>query len=182
MPARLKERYLKETVPSLMKQFALKNRMQVPGLRKIVLNMGLGKMAVVDGKVIDVAAQDLGKITGQRPVVTKAKKAISNFKLRKGLSIGCMVTLRQDRMYEFMDRLCNVALPRVRDFKGVSPKGFDGRGSYTLGLKEHVIFPEIDVDKVEKVFGMNVTFVTSARNKEQTRGLLSQMGMPFREN
>jgi large subunit ribosomal protein L5 len=132
--------------------------------------------------VIDSAAQDVARITGQRPVVTKAKKAISNFKLRKGLSIGCMVTLRQDRMYEFMDRLCNVALPRVRDFKGVSPKGFDGRGSYTLGLKEHVIFPEVDFDKVEKPFGMNITFVTTARNREEAKGLLALLGMPFREN
>jgi large subunit ribosomal protein L5 len=182
MPARLKETYLKETVPNLMTKLGLKNRMEVPRLQKIVLNMGLGKMAIADAKVIDAAAQDLGRITGQKPVVTKAKKAISNFKLRRGLPIGCMVTLRQDRMYEFMDRLCNVALPRVRDFKGVSPKGFDGKGAYTLGLKEHMIFPEIDFDKVEKVYGMNITFVTTARNREQTRGLLTMLGMPFREN
>jgi large subunit ribosomal protein L5 len=182
MAARLKETYLKEVVPTLMKQFSFKNRMQVPRLQKIVLNVGLGKQAIAEAKVIDMAVTELGRITGQKPVVTKAKKAISNFKLRKGLSIGCMVTLRQERMFEFMDRLCNVALPRVRDFKGVSPKGFDGRGSYTLGLKEHVIFPEIDFDKVEKSFGMNVTFVTTAKNKEETRGLLTHLGMMFREN
>lgn len=182
MTARLREAFTKEIVPALMKQFSFKNRMQVPCLKKIVLNVGLGKMAIADPKIIDTATQDLAKITGQKPVVTKAKKAISNFKLRRGLSIGCMVTLRQNRMYEFMDRLCNVALPRVRDFKGVSSKGFDGRGSYTLGLREQVIFPEVDFDKVEKSFGMNVTFVTTAKNKEEARGLLALLGMPFREN
>lgn len=182
MPSRLQETYGKEIVPKLMKQFSYGNQMQVPRLKKIVLNAGLGKQAIADPKAIEVAAKDIGSITGQRPVVTKAKKAISNFKLRKGLPVGCVVTLRADRMYEFMDRLCNIALPRVRDFKGVSPKGFDGLGSYTMGLKDQVIFPEIDIDKVQQTFGMNITFVTTAKSPEETKGLLDFLGMPFRKN
>ncbi len=180
--ARLKDHYQKTVVPQLMSKFGYKNPMQVPRLQKIVLNMGLGKAGVADPKVVDIAATEMGKITGQKPVITRAKKAISNFKLRQGLPIGCMVTLRQHHMYEFLDRLCNVALPRVRDFKGISPKGFDQGGSYTLGIREHIIFPEIDFDKVEKILGMNVTFVTTAQNKDEAKTLLQFMGMPFREN
>lgn len=178
---RLKEFYVKTVVPKLMEQFGYKNPNQVPRLEKIVLNMGLGK-AVADPKIIDVAAQDLTRITGQKVVITKAKKAIANFKLRQGLPIGCMVTLRAAHMFEFMDRLVSVALPRVRDFKGVSPKAFDTKGNYTLGIKEHMIFPEIDFDKVEKILGMNVTFVTTAQTKDEAKVLLTLMGMPFREN
>ncbi len=181
MVARLKDVYRKEIVSAMMKQFGYKNVMQVPKLTKIVLNMGLGK-AVQDPKVIDAATQEMAKIVGQKPVITRAKKAIANFKLRRDLPIGCMVTLRKNHMYEFLDRLLNVTLPRVRDFKGVAPKAFDGRGSYTLGIKEHTIFPEIDFDKVDKMLGMNVTFVTTAKTVKETKGLLSLMGMPFREN
>jgi large subunit ribosomal protein L5 len=153
--------------------------MQVPRLDKIVLNVGLGE-AISNAKLIDAAVADLGVITGQRPVVTRAKKAIANFKLRQGLAIGVMVTLRQNRMYEFLDRLVNMALPRVRDFKGVSGKSFDGRGNYTLGLREQLIFPEIDYDKVEKIKGMNITIVTTARTDEEAKALLRLFGMPFR--
>jgi len=182
MTPTIKTRYQKEVVPEMMKRFGYKNRFQVPKMDKIVLNMGLGKAAVVDVKIIDIAAGDLSKITGQKPVVTKAKKAIANFKLRRGLAVGCTVTLRQARMYEFFDRLCNVALPRVRDFKGVPAKSFDGRGGYTLGIREHSIFPEIDYDKVEKTIGLNVTFNTTAKTPDEAKALLSLMGMPFREN
>jgi large subunit ribosomal protein L5 len=181
MNPRIREQYDKEAVPALMKQFGYKNRLQVPRLERIVLNMGLGK-GTADPKIVETGASEQAKIAGQKPVVTRAKKAISNFKLRKGLQIGAMVTLRQRNMYEFMDRLCNVALPRVRDFKGVSPKSFDTRGNYTLGIREHIIFPEIDFDKVDKVLGMNVTFVTTARTSEEAKALLGYLGMPFRKN
>lgn len=180
MAARLRERYEKEVVPVLTKRFGYSSRMQVPVLYKVVLNMGLGA-ATADPKVVEVGAADLARITGQKPVITRAKKAISNFKLRRGLAIGAMVTLRKERMYEFVDRFFNVALPRVRDFKGVSPKSFDDRGNYTMGLREHTIFPEVDLDKVEKVVGMNLTFVTTARTREEAKGLLAGLGMPFRD-
>ncbi|MCB0309335.1 MAG: 50S ribosomal protein L5 [Bdellovibrionales bacterium] len=180
MAARLKEKYEKEVVPALVTKFGYKNKMQVPGLSKIVINIGLGR-AVNEPKIVDYAAGELGKITGQKPVLTKAKKAISNFKLRKGLPIGCMVTLRKNQMYEFFDRLCNIGLPRVRDFRGVSVKAFDDRGNYTLGLKEHSIFPEVDLDKVDSTMGMNITFVTTADSKDEGMELLSLLGMPFRK-
>jgi len=176
---RLRDRYFKDCVPALMKEFNYGNTMQVPRLEKIVLNIGLGE-AISNGKLIDAAVEELGVITGQRPVVTRAKKAIANFKLRQGLPIGVMVTLRQNRMYEFLDRLVNMALPRVRDFKGVSGKSFDGRGNYTLGLREQLIFPEINYDKVEKIKGMNITIVTTARTDEEAKALLRLFGMPFR--
>lgn len=179
-PARLRIRYQKEIVPALMKEFGLKNPHQVPKLEKIVINMGLGE-ALTNNKIIESAVDQLGAMTGQRPVVTKSRKAIANFKLREGQSIGAMVSLRNARMYEFLDRLINVALPRVRDFKGVSPKAFDGRGNYTLGLREQIIFPEINYDQVEKVKGLNISFVTTAVNDEQGLALLRQFGMPFRQ-
>jgi large subunit ribosomal protein L5 len=162
-----------------MKELGYKNPMQVPRLHKIVVNMGMGE-ALATPKLLDAAVDQLAALSGQKPVVTKARKAIANFKLREGQSIGAMVTLRKDRMYEFFDRLVNVALPRVRDFKGVSPKAFDGRGNYTLGLREQVIFPEINYDEVEKIKGLNVSIVTTARNDEQGRALLRHLGMPFR--
>ena len=176
---RLRERYRQECVPALMKEFNYGNRMQVPRLEKIVVNVGLGE-AISNAKLIDAAVEDLSVITGQRPVVTRAKKAIANFKLRQGVPIGVMVTLRQRRMYEFLDRLVNMALPRVRDFKGVSGKSFDGRGNFTLGLREQLIFPEINYDKVEKIKGMNITIVTTARTDEEAKALLRLFGMPFR--
>ncbi len=179
MAARLKEKYEKELRAALMKEFGFKNPMQAPRLEKIVVNMGLGE-AINNGKVLDASVEQLGQITGQKPVVTKARKSIANFKLRQGQSIGAMVTLRGDRAYEFLDRLVNVALPRVRDFKGVSPKAFDGKGNYTLGIREQIIFPEINYDKVERIKGMNVTVVTTARNDEEGRALLRLLGMPFR--
>jgi large subunit ribosomal protein L5 len=179
-PARLRLRFAKEVLPELMKEFGFKNPMQVPKLEKIVVNMGLGE-AINNGKIIDASVEQLGQITGQKPVVTKARKSIANFKLRQGQSIGAMVTLRGDRMYEFFDRLVSVALPRVRDFKGVSPKAFDGKGNYTLGVREQVIFPEINYDKVEKIKGLNITVVTTARNDEEGRALLRHLGMPFRQ-
>ena len=179
MAARLKERYEKEVRSDLMKELGFTNPMQAPKLDKIVVNMGLGE-AINNGKIIDASVEQLSAITGQKPVVTKARKSIANFKLRQGQSIGAMVTLRGDRMYEFFDRLVSIALPRVRDFKGVSPKAFDGKGNYTLGLKEQIIFPEIDYDKVDKIKGMNVSFVTSAKTDEEGRALLSAFGMPFR--
>lgn len=179
MSARLREKYEKEIVPALLKEFGLSNVMQVPKLEKIVLNVGLGE-AVQNVKVVDVAVADMTAIAGQKPMVTKAKKAIATFKLRKGMPIGVMVTLRKDRMYEFLDRLVNVALPRVRDFKGVSPKGFDGRGNYTFGIKEQIIFPEINYEKIDQVRGMNISFVTSAGTDEHGRALLRHFGMPFR--
>jgi len=179
-PARLRLRYASEVLPELMKELGFKNPMQAPKLDKIVVNMGLGE-AINNGKIIDASVEQLGQITGQKPVVTKARKSIANFKLRQGQSIGAMVTLRGDRMYEFFDRLVSVALPRVRDFKGVSPKAFDGKGNYTLGVREQVIFPEINYDKVEKIKGLNITVVTTARNDEEGRALLRHLGMPFRQ-
>ena len=180
MNTRLQQKYKEQIMPALIKEFNYKNTMAVPKLEKVVLNMGLGE-ALQNPKIVDVAAEELGTITGQRPVVTKAKKSIAQFKLREGQSIGATVTLRGDRMYEFLDRLINVALPRVRDFRGVSPKSFDGRGNYTLGLKDQLIFPEIDFGKVEKTRGMNICIVTTAKTDEEARVLLQQMGMPFRQ-
>ena len=180
MAARLKARYESEVLPELVKEFGFKNPMQAPRLEKIVVNMGLGE-AINNGKIIDASVEQLSVITGQKPVVTRARKSIANFKLRQGQSIGAMVTLRGDRMYEFFDRLVSVALPRVRDFKGVSPKAFDGKGNYTLGIREQIIFPEINYDKVEKIKGMNITVVTTARNDEEGRALLRLLGMPFRQ-
>ncbi len=177
--ARLKERFDAEIRPALVKELGLKNPMQAPRLEKVVVNMGLGE-AINNGKILDACVEQLAAITGQKPVVTKARKSIANFKLRQGQSIGAMVTLRGNRAYEFLDRLLNVALPRVRDFKGVSPKAFDGKGNYTLGVREQIIFPEIDYDKVEKIKGMNITVVTTARNDEEGRALLRSLGMPFR--
>ena len=179
-PARLRLRFASEVLPELMKELGFKNPMQAPRLDKIVVNMGLGE-AINNGKIIDASVEQLAAITGQKPVVTKARKSIANFKLRQGQSIGAMVTLRGDRMYEFFDRLVSVALPRVRDFKGVSPKAFDGKGNYTLGVREQVIFPEINYDKVEKIKGLNITVVTTARNDEEGRALLRHLGMPFRQ-
>lgn len=176
---RLKERFLKEVAPALMKEFDVKNPMAVPHLHKIVVNMGVGE-ATQNAKVLDPAVNELGQITGQKPVVTRAKKSIAAFKVREGQPIGAMVTLRGDRMYEFFDRLVNVVLPRVRDFRGVSTKSFDGRGNYTLGLHDQLIFPEIDYAKVDKQKGMNVTIVTTAGSDEQSRALLKHLGMPFR--
>ena len=180
MAPRLKERYEKEVRQGLMKELGFTNPMQAPRLDKIVVNMGLGE-AINNGKIIDASVEQLASITGQKPVVTKARKSIANFKLRQGQSIGAMVTLRGDRMYEFFDRLVTIALPRVRDFKGVSPKAFDGKGNYTLGVREQIIFPEINYDKVEKIKGLNITVVTTARNDEEGRALLRHLGMPFRQ-
>src|ERR1051326_2714957 len=177
--ARMREKFEKEVRPALMKEFELTNPMAVPTLVKVVVNMGVGE-ATQNAKLIDPAVAELGQITGQKPVVTKAKKSIAAFKVREGMPIGAMVTLRGDRMYEFLDRLINVALPRVRDFRGVSTKSFDGRGNYTLGLRDQLIFPEIDYAKVEKQKGMNVTIVTTAKSDDQARSLLRGMGMPFR--
>ena len=181
MAARLKQRYQKEVGPAIAKEFGITNPMAIPRLEKIVINMGMGE-AIANAKILDTAADELRAITGQKPVVTKAKKSIASFKLRQGMSIGVMVTLRGDRMYEFMDRLVSVALPRVRDFRGVSPKAFDGRGNYTIGVREQLIFPEIDFNKVEKLRGMNISIVTTARTDELARALLKAMGMPFRQN
>jgi len=178
-PPRFKTKYRSEVIPFLRKQFNYKNPNQVPRLQKIVLNMGLGE-SVSNPKIVESAVAEIAQLTGQRPVITRAKKAIANFKLRQGLAIGAMVTLRRDRMWEFFDRLVNLALPRVRDFKGISPKAFDGRGNYSLGLREQIIFPEIDYDKVDKIKGMNVSFVTTAKTDEEGRALLSAFGMPFR--
>ncbi|HEY7838561.1 MAG TPA: 50S ribosomal protein L5 [Terriglobales bacterium] len=179
MAARLHERYLNEIAPALMKDFSLANRMAVPRLHKVVVNMGVGE-ATQNAKLMETAVAELGAICGQKPVVTKAKKSIAAFKLRENMPIGVCVTLRGERMYEFVDRLLNVVLPRVRDFRGVSPKSFDGRGNYTLGLRDQIIFPEIDYAKVDKTMGMNVTLVTTAANDEQARALLQHLGMPFR--
>lgn len=176
---RAREQYEKDIVPALMKEFGYTNVMQVPRLQKVVVNMGLGE-AVANPKIIDAAVKEVGALAGQRPVVTRARKAIATFKLRVGMPIGVMVTLRRERMWEFVDRLVCVSLPRVRDFRGTSPKAFDGAGNYTLGLKEHVVFPEIDLDKVDKVRGLNVTFVTTARTNEEAKALLKHLGMPFR--
>ena len=179
MAARLREHYTKKVLPALTKEFGYKNVMAVPKLEKISINIGLGE-ATQNAKLMDGAVNELGQIAGQKPVVTKATKSIAQFKLREGQSIGCMVTLRGDRMYEFFDRLVNVALPRVRDFRGVSTKSFDGRGNYTLGIKDQLIFPEIDYDKVERITGMNVTVCTTAETDAEGRALLSHLGMPFR--
>lgn len=181
MAARLKQRYQQEVAPAIAKEFGIENPMAVPRLEKIVINMGMGE-AIANAKILDTAADELKAITGQKPVITKAKKSIASFKLRQGMPIGVMVTLRGDRMYEFMDRLVSVALPRVRDFRGVSPKAFDGRGNYTIGVREQLIFPEIDFNKVEKLRGMNISIVTSARTDELARALLKALGMPFRQN
>lgn len=175
----LRERYSKEAVPALMKDFGYKSSMQVPRLEKIVVNMGLGE-ALANSKILDSAAAELGQITGQKAVLTRARKSVANFKLREGQAIGVMVTLRANRMYEFLERLISFALPRVRDFRGVSNRAFDGRGNYTLGVREQIIFPEIEYDKVEKVKGMNITIVTSANSDEEGRALLKYLGMPFR--
>ncbi len=180
MTPRLKERFIKEVAPALAKEFGYKNPMSIPKLEKIVVNMGLGE-AIQNAKVLDHAINDLATITGQRPVITKAKKSIAAFKLRAGMSIGAMVTLRGDRMYEFLDRLINIVLPRVRDFRGVSSKSFDGRGNYTLGLRDQLIFPEIDFGKVDKARGMNISIVTTAKTDEEARALLRHLGMPFRQ-
>ena len=177
---RLKQKFDKEIAPALMKELGLKNPMAVPRLHKIVVNMGVGE-ATQNAKVLDPLVNDVGHITGQKPVVTRAKKSIAAFKVRTGMPIGAMVTLRGDRMYEFMDRLVNIALARVRDFRGVSTKSFDGRGNYTLGLRDQLIFPEIDYAKVDKLKGMNVTIVTTARDDNQARALLKQLGIPFRQ-
>ena len=177
--ARLKEKYVKEYIPQLMTEFSYKNVMEFPKLEKIVINMGLGE-AISNVKILDSAASEMMTIAGQKPVITKARKSIASFKLREGMPIGCMVTLRKSKMYEFLDRLLNVALPRVRDFKGVSPKGFDGRGNYSLGIKEQLIFPEINYDKVDKIKGMNITVVTTAKTDEEGRTLLKLLCMPFR--
>ncbi|MGH7271215.1 MAG: 50S ribosomal protein L5 [Polyangiaceae bacterium] len=179
MSPRLLEKYKQHAVPALTKQFNYKNAMQVPRLQKIVLNMGLGA-AVANPKIIDTAVEDLRAITAQKPIVTRSKKAIANFKLREGLPIGAMVTLRKARMWEFLDRLVTVALPRTRDFKGISRKAFDGKGNYTLGLKEQIIFSEVDYDKIDAIKGINISFVTTARTDDEGRALLQQLGMPFR--
>lgn len=175
---RLKELYRKEVVPALIREFNYRNPMQVPRLEKIVINIGMGE-ALQNAKALDAAMSDLMQITGQKPVTTKARKSIAGFKLREGNTIGVMVTLRGDRMWDFLDRLCNIALPRLRDFRGVSPDSFDGRGNYSLGLREQLIFPEIDYEKVDKVRGMSVTIVTTAKTDEEARSLLRHLGMPF---
>ena len=175
---RLKEKYLNEVVPSLKEKHNYKSIMEVPKLEKIVINMGVGD-ATQNSKLLEAAVNDLSKIAGQKPVVTKAKKSIANFKLREGMPIGCKVTLRGERMYDFLDKLVNISLPRVRDFRGVSPTAFDGRGNYTLGIKEQIIFPEIEYDKVSKVRGMDIVIVTTAKNNEDAKELLTELGMPF---
>jgi large subunit ribosomal protein L5 len=177
--ARLKDYYLKTVVPALIKEFDYKNSMQVPKMQKIVVNMGLGE-AISNVKIIDGAVQEMAMITGQKPVITKAKKSIATFKLRQGMPIGCSVTLRKEVMYEFFDRLVNVALPKVRDFRGISAAAFDGRGNYSIGLHEQIIFPEIEYDKIDKIKGMNITIVTSAKTDDEARVLLRLMGVPFK--
>jgi large subunit ribosomal protein L5 len=176
---RLAERYNSDVAPKLMKRFGYKNQMQLPRLKKIVVNVGLGE-ATANPKLIESTVQEITAITGQKPVVTRARKSIANFKLREGVPIGVMVTLRRERMWEFLDRLVSISLPRVRDFRGVSARAFDGAGNYTLGLKEQIVFPEINFDKVDKVKGMNITIVTSAETNEEAKELLTQLGMPFR--
>jgi len=177
---RLYDCYTREAVPALKKEFGYTSPMEIPRLEKVVLNVGLGD-AVSNAKLIEVVCNEVAAITGQKPVVTKARKSIASFKLRQGMPIGVMVTLRRDRMFEFLDRLMNVALPRVRDFRGVSPKAFDGKGNYALGIKEHIIFPEIAIDKIEKVYGMNICVVTSAKTDDEARALLKLLGMPFKK-
>jgi large subunit ribosomal protein L5 len=177
--SRLKDRYASDVVPALKKEFGYKNVMAIPRIEKVVVNMGLGD-ATQNAKIVDTGVDELGRVTGQKPVVTRAKKSIAQFKVRKGMPIGTMVTLRGERMWEFLDRLMSVALPRVRDFRGVSPRGFDGRGNYTLGLKDQLLFPEIDYMKVDKARGMNISVVTTAKTDEESRKLLQLLGMPFR--
>ena len=176
---RLKDKYRKEIIPQLQKTFGYKNVMQVPKVAKVIVNMGVGA-AVQDAKVLDAAVADMAKITGQKPVVTRAKRSISNFKIRAGMRIGCMVTLRGDMMWEFLDRLLNITLPRVRDFGGISPTSFDGRGNFAMGLKEQIVFPEIDYDKVDRIRGMDIIIVTTAKADEEARELLRLLGMPFK--
>ncbi|MBW1905212.1 MAG: 50S ribosomal protein L5 [Deltaproteobacteria bacterium] len=176
---RLRNKYKDEIVPQLMKDFGFKNIMQVPKLERIVVNMGLGE-AVQNAKLIESAAEELKAITGRKPIITRAKKSIASFKLREGMPIGVMVTLRGEQMYDFLDRLVSIALPRTRDFKGISPKAFDGRGNYTLGIREQIVFPEVNYDKIDRIKGMNVTLVTTAETDEQGRALLKSLGMPFR--
>lgn len=176
---RLRTKYKDQIVPQLMKDFSFKNIMQVPKLERIVINMGLGE-AVQNAKLIETAVEELAAITGRKPIVTRAKKSIATFKLREGMPIGVMVTLRGEQMYDFLDRLVSIALPRTRDFKGISPKAFDGRGNYTLGIREQIVFPEINYDRIDRIKGMNVTFVTTAKTDEQGRALLKSFGMPFR--
>jgi len=176
----LEERYQKECVPELMEHFGYKNPHQVPKIEKVILNMGLGE-AIENPKILDSAVEELTLISGQKPVVTRARKSIAAFKLREGMPIGCCVTLRRRRMYDFLTKLINIAIPRIRDFRGISPKAFDGKGNYTLGVKEQIIFPEIDYDKIDKIKGMNVTIVTSAKTDDESRYLLDVLGMPFRK-
>ena len=180
MAARLKERYQKEVRKKIQDEFGIKNIMAVPKIEKVVLNMGMGE-AIQNMKVLDSAVEELAQITGQKPVITKAKKSIASFKLRAGVPIGTMVTLRGEKMYEFLDRLINIALPRVRDFRGLNPKSFDGRGNYTLGIKEHIVFPEIDYDKATDIWGMDITVCTTARNDDEARALLTAFNFPFRQ-
>jgi large subunit ribosomal protein L5 len=179
--SRLRDRYSKEVAPALAKEFGYKNVMAIPKIEKVVVNMGLGE-ATGNAKIVDTGVDEIARVTGQKPVVTRAKKSIAQFKVRKGMPIGTMVTLRGDRMWEFLDRLISIALPRVRDFRGVSPRGFDGRGNYTLGLKDQLLFPEIDYMKVDKARGMNISVVTTAKTDEESRKLLQLLGMPFRTN
>ena len=181
MSARLREKYQKDVVPALQKEFGYKNVMAVPKIEKVVVNMGLGE-ATSNAKLIDTGADEIARITGQKPVTRRAKKSIAQFKVRKGMPVGTMVTLRGERMWEFLDRLMTIALPRVRDFKGVSPRGFDGRGNYTLGLKDQLLFPEIDYMKVDKARGMNISVITTAKSDQESRKLLQLLGMPFRPN
>ena len=181
MAARLRDKFKSEVIPALQKEFGYKNVMQVPRLEKVVINMGMGA-ASQNIKVLDAAVEEMGKITGQKPRINRTKKAISNFKIRENMPIACNVTLRGDRMYEFMDRLINIAIPRIRDFRGVPTRSFDGRGNYTLGVKEQIIFPEIEVDKVERIHGMDICVVTTAKTNNEARKLLQFMGMPFRNN
>ena len=180
MASRLKDKYIKEIIPELKKEFKYASLMEIPKLSKIVVNVGVGE-AVQDIKNLDAAAKDLTAITAQKPIIRRAKKSISNFKLRTGMPVGCMVTLRRDRMYEFMDRLLNFAIPKIRDFRGLPGRAFDGRGNYTIGLKEQMIFPEIDIDKIDKIRGMNVTIVTTAKRDEEAKALLKAFGMPFKD-
>ena len=180
MAPRLKDKYIKEIIPELKKEFKYASLMEIPKLSKIVVNVGVGE-AVQDIKNLDAAAKDLTAITAQKPIIRRAKKSISNFKLRSGMPVGCMVTLRRDRMYEFMDRLLNFAIPKIRDFRGLPGRAFDGRGNYTIGLKEQMIFPEIDIDKIDKIRGMNVTIVTTAKRDEEAKALLKAFGMPFKD-
>ena len=177
---RLLQRYREKAVPNLRERFGFQNQMQLPRVKKVTVNVGLGE-ALTNARLLEAACEELGQITGQKAVVTKAKKSVAAFRLREGQSIGCCVTLRRDRMWEFLDRLMNVALPRVRDFRGVSPRAFDGRGNFTLGIQEQIIFPEVNYDKVERIRGLNVTIVTTARTDEEGHALLRELGMPFRE-